>query len=306
MTLNRRRLLISASAMGLAGAAARLGTRDGQFAWRGTAIGSDAEIRIAGLDRRAASRLVGLATGEIERLEKIFSLYRPGSELSRLNGDGVLAAPSQDFRILLEQSLGYHHASGGAFNVAIQPVWTFLARHFAANREPPSAAQLRTELRHCDVERINAAGSRISLAPGMALTFNGIAQGYITDQVAALFMAEGLRDILINLGEIRALPGRHWRVAIDGQNRAVDLGNRAIAQSAGRGTPFTADGRWHHLIDPETGASANRLRAVTVRAATATCADALSTALFTCRADAQAGIAARFPDAEIDDEAAAT
>ena len=133
----------------------------------------------------------------------------------------------------------------------------------------------------------------------MALTFNGIAQGYITDRVAELLRGEGLHDVLLNLGEIRALPGRSWRIGIAGANQTIGLSDAAIAQSAGRGTAFTTDGRWHHLIDPKTGQSARGLTSVTITAPTATEADALSTALFVTPPADRAGLVRRFPGTQM-------
>lgn len=300
MRITRRHLLVAAAAVGLGGpvnAAADL-------VWTGTALGADAEIRIAGQDRATAEALVRRALAEVERLERVFSLYRPESELSRLNRNGVLQHPSHDFRLLLERSLELHQLTEGAFNVAIQPVWHFLARHFAVSQSPPDRAGLSEVLRSCDAVQVSVSASRIALRPGMALTFNGIAQGYITDAVADLFRTEGLGDMLIALGESRALPGRAWAMAVDGREEPLRLSDGALAQSAGRGTPFTHDGRWHHLIDPSTGASANAFAAVTVRAPSATLADALSTALFTTPLTRQQRIAARFAGVQVERDAA--
>ena len=298
MKLSRRHLLIAAAAVGLGGSV----NAAADLVWTGTALGADAEIRIAGQDRKMAEALVRRALAEIERLERVFSLYRPESELSRLNRDGVLDHPSQDFRLLLERSLELHQLTEGAFNVAIQPVWRFLARHFSVTQSPPERADLSKLLQSCDAGQVSVSASRIALRPGMALTFNGIAQGYITDAVADLFRREGLGNMLIALGEIRALPGRAWAVAVEGRAESLRLSDGAVAQSAGRGTPFTADGRWHHLIDPASGASANAFAAVTVRAPSATLADALSTALFTTPLNRQQRIASRFAEVQVERE----
>ena len=59
----------------------------------------------------------------------------------------------------------------------------------------------------------------------------------------------------------------------------LDAVEVAIATSSGRATRFDAAGRHHHLFDPATGRSADRYASVTVVAARATTADALSTAL---------------------------
>ena len=134
------------------------------------------------------------------------------------------------------------------------------------------------------------APDRIRLAAGMAVTLNGIAQGYITDRIAALLRRRGWSNVLINLGEIRALDGRPdgmpWTVALD---RPISLQTDlpvlrvrdcAVATSSGAGTMFDAAGRHHHLFDPWTGRSASACLQVTVVAPRATLADALSTALF--------------------------
>lgn len=207
-------------------------------------------------------------------------------------------------RLLLDRSLSYWQATGGAFNPAIQPMWRLLADHFAidpASPGPPSD-RTATTLRLCNPAGITRRGARIAMAPGMALTFNGIAQGFVTDAVAELFVEAGLADILVDLGELRALPGRPWQVAIAGDaSRRLTLRDRAVATSAGAGTPLSADGRWHHLIDPRSGTSPRTLASATVTAATATEADALSTALFVLPPIEHDAILQRFPDARFVD-----
>ncbi len=300
MIVSRRRALTILAAA--AGAALPWGRPNPEesFAWTGTALGADARIVIAGLSRNAAEHAVAIARNEAERLESAFSLYRSDSEISRLNRDGFLDRPSQDFRILLNRAMHAWQATEGSFNPAIQPLWHFLARHFsgAAIGHDPSREDLKRLLTLCNPSRLIIKGSRIEMAPGMALTFNGVAQGYITDQAARLLERLGLSNILIDLGEIYALPGRRWDVAISGQEMLVPLRQRALAQSAGNATRFTADGKWHHLLDPLTGRSANNFNAVTVLAPSATEADLLSTALYVAPVERHRTILTRFPNAE--------
>jgi thiamine biosynthesis lipoprotein len=175
-------------------------------------------------------------------------------------------------------------------------VWNFLARHFAENSSAPDPAELHAKLGLCDPSLLKMGAARIAIEPGMALTFNGIAQGYITDAAARILERKGLSSILISLGEIYALPGKSWQVGIEGSDTILDVAHRAVAQSAGRGTVFTQDGRWHHLIDPKTGSSANYSKSVTVTAASATVADALSTALCVVPSEFHTRIMDRFSD----------
>lgn len=294
MRITRRKLLIAA-AMAMPATRAIPSKAEPDLVWTGTALGADAQIRFSDVSRDHAQRMLNGILPEVERLEAIFSLYRPDSELVRLNRDGVLAHPSHDFRLLLHASLQYAAATGGAFNPAIQPLWSYLSNHFAVTQAPPAPDDLRRRLSLCRPADISVSPSRITLQAGMALTFNGIAQGYITDRAAELLFAHGMRNVLINLGEHRALPGQPWRLAIDGSVETILLENKAIAQSSGRGTPLSLDGRWHHLFDPLTGESANFIRSATVIAGTATEADALSTALYVTSSDRRQTIIERFP-----------
>jgi FAD:protein FMN transferase len=122
----------------------------------------------------------------------------------------------------------------------------------------------------------------------MGLTLNGIAQGYVTDRVVDVLRANGIERSLVDMGETRALgahpEGRSWKVAIadpaePGQVlRTAEIVNQALATSAGNAFQFDATGRFNHIFDPRTGASARLHRSASVVMPTATAADALSTA----------------------------
>ena len=65
--------------------------------WKGIALGSGAELRLFGVGRRQAEILINKVLAEVSRLEKIFSLYRDDSLISRLNREGRLKNPPSDF-----------------------------------------------------------------------------------------------------------------------------------------------------------------------------------------------------------------
>jgi len=293
--LNRRRALtILAAGAGLALLSwlpAR--ARPRQFEWTGTAMGAPATIRLYHDDRDAAEAAVEAARAEIDRLEDLFSLYRANSELSRLNRDGVVAAPAHDMRRIMALAKRFGDISSGAFDVTVQPLWRLYADHFAdrdADPAGPDGDAIKRVLARVDYRLISVAPARIALAPGMAVTLNGIAQGYVTDRVAELLRRRGWSNVLVNLGEIRALDGHPdgspWTVALDdtrangGGPVVIPLANRATATSGGFATRFEPTGRHHHLFDPAAGESSRHYRAVTVVADDATTADALSTALY--------------------------
>jgi thiamine biosynthesis lipoprotein len=138
----------------------------------------------------------------------------------------------------------------------------------------------------------------------MALTFNGIAQGYAADALAALLRAEGFGDVLIDAGEVQALgyreDGGSWRAAIaapDGRIlRRLELSDRALATSSPTGTRIGAGQA--HIMHPS-----GRIplwETVSVSAGSAAVADALSTAFCLMTRDEIAVALAEFPDAQVE------
>ncbi|AZO23602.1 FAD:protein FMN transferase [Mesorhizobium sp. M1E.F.Ca.ET.045.02.1.1] len=260
--------------------------------WHGVALGADASLRIYHPDAAGAERLIADALAEVRRLERVFSLYDDSSALSRLNRDGELTDPPQELVELLAMSARYARATSGAFDPTVQPLWTLYAKHFStAGADPsgPSAADIGGAVAKCGYQRILVDTGKVAFAQsGMALTLNGIAQGYITDCVAELLRARGVTHTLVDMGETRALDahpaGRPWSVGIkdprddDRLLATLALDNQAVSTSGGYGTELDPAGRFNHIFDPTTGLCAGRYLSVSVVAPTATCADALSTA----------------------------
>jgi len=313
--LNRRRFLaISASSMLPAAQARTLARTPEPMVWRGVVLGALSSMQLVHPDRAHARFLLSQCLDEIERLEAIFSLYRPDSALSRLNAAGTLPTPPAELAELLSASLALARASGGAFDPTIQPLFRLYLDHFkqlGADARGPARRQLARALSLVGFEAVELNARRIRLPrQGMALTLNGIAQGFITDRIAARLRAGGLRHVLVNLGEARAAghaaSGQPWSAAIvdpaDPSRRlfGLTLGERdgqcpALATSGGYGMRFGRDPRVHHLLDPRSGRSANHHASVSVAAGNATLADGLSTALSILPAESGARLLLYYP-----------
>jgi len=108
--------------------------------WTGTSLGSPSQLLLYHHDRAAAARIAGECAAEIERLERIFALYRTDSEITRLNRDGWIDFPSIDLLTVLARSQNLSMLSNGAFDVTVQPLWTLYAAHFFGNAATASIA----------------------------------------------------------------------------------------------------------------------------------------------------------------------
>lgn len=256
----RRFLAISAAAAALAaprGAVAET--------WRGVAMGAEAEITLSGPGPEVRAALAEVQ-GLIGAVEAAFNLHDPASELSRLNATGRLA-PGPLFASLIASAGRLHAATEGLFDPTVQPLWRARFEGRAGGAEAIGWARVKT-------------GDVIRLAPGQALTFNGIAQGYATDLAVQALRARGFGHVLVKIGEFAAL-GSGWRVGIADPARGLlaqrRLSDAALATSSPGALPMAGG----HILGPQ--GQRPQWSTVSVEAESATLADGLSTAL--CLAD---------------------
>ena len=259
MSLSRRRFLAISAAAVAAPVPATAAS------WSGIAFGSDVRLTIRAPGPEAA-RAIGAARRIIAEVEDLFSLYRDGSALIRLNRTGRLDRPDPRFITLMHASDRAHRLTSGRFDPTVQPYW----RAHASGEDP---ARARAAF---GWHRIAFDDRAVRLAPGQALTFNGIAQGYATDLVSEALSGLGLTDVLVNMGEYRALGGP-WRLGIADPQVGLmgfqTLTHGAVATSSPSALTLGAHA---HILHPDF---TPRWSTVSVTAANAALADSLSTAL---------------------------
>ena len=292
MISRRRFIAMSASAVaGVTALGAVAIAKEGlkPFIRQGKAMGAIATMQLYHEDEQQAQAIMSQCFAEVDRLENICSLYREGSELVTLNKQGYITAPSQELLELLTFAKQYGDITNGAFDVSVQPVWRFLQVHFEQYQGVlPDRAMLQSQLDKVDYRKIDVGDSEIRLAPAMELTFNGIAQGFMTDKVTEMLRKHGCDDVLVNIGEFYGsgthADGREWQVGVkDVANEGelydvVRLHNRAMASSAPSGMMLDEKVGVSHLLHPQDGLTKIYPSSVTVIADKAVEADALSTA----------------------------
>lgn len=270
MKLTRRRFFACCATAALNGSAYSSQITKHHFQFY--ALGAQAHITLYGGQQQAENALL-VCRKEIAAIESAFSLYDSNSMVSQLNRDGTVSMDTR-FSTLLSHALHMAEVTSGAFDPTIQPLWQALSK----GKDIKQAHRL-IGWRDLVVTQGQARFAR----PGMAASFNGIAQGFAADRVSAILTERGFKNILTNLGEFSAQgskQGKPWRLGIrdplSGHIAAeIEPVNNAIATSEPRGTLVA--GR-SHIFDPLERAG-ERWASVTVEAAEAWRADALSTAI---------------------------
>ena len=295
VTSRRRFITFLAVAAGLPMLLKAGGTQAKPVRWKGTALGAPASIQLFHTDEAAAHAAIAAGLNELKRLEAIFSVYRADSSISMLNRNGVLENAPDDFIAMLMHALALAKISDGVYDPTVQPLWQTYFQHFiASNPDPagPSRGDIDSALALVDwrAVEVDSGRNRVSFArPGMGLTLNSGAQGYITDRVADVLRAHGFDRMLVDMGEPRALSakpdGSAWQIGIanpanpDSTVMTLEVVDQCVSTSGGYGTLFDDAGAFTHLIDTRTGRTAPALLGVSVVANTGTIADGLSAAM---------------------------
>ena len=241
----------------------------------------------------------GAALDLIDDLEDQLTVFRPHSEVSKLNDQAPFADVAVEEKLfdLLSFAAVLTRETRGAFDIAtgaLTKAWGFYQR---SGRVPSvaerSAAMERTGVRHV---ALNASRRTVRyLRPGLEINLGGIGKGYALDRAADLLRQEwNVPSALLHGGTssvvvIGAPPGHPggWPVALKhprDESRSigvVHLRNQALGTSAATYQHFEYNGRkLGHILNPRKAWPAEGVGQVSVVAPTAAEADALSTAFF--------------------------
>ena len=252
------------------------------------ALGTTVRVVVRHQSKKTAHLATSAGLDQLELIESVMSVYRPESQLSKLNRHRELLSPHPYLLRILRQAADISVGTGGAFDVTVQSLWQSYKDSADTGRLPDSNT-IRNARKTVGYGNVEIVGDRIRLTNGAQVTLNGIAQGFATDCVKRVLLEHGISDALIDTGELASLgsksSGEPWIAGIQHPRKEdafvsiTPIGDRCLATSGDYETTFTDDFRAHHIFDPRTGVSPSELASVSVLAPTATEADALSTAL---------------------------
>ena len=228
-------------------------------------------------------------------VDTTLSGYNKGSQLSRHNA-GKALIPNEMFKEIFIISKRLYDETGGALDMAsgaLYDVWGF----GFTNDSLPSETVVDSLRSVCGMDKYDINMS--PLVPGICpkLNFNAIAQGYTCDKIAEYLHSLGVKDMLVNIGEIYCegfnSSGKPWTIGVDMPvDGNMELGGQGLVgkwQGDGSGCGvvtsgnyrkyYIKDGRkYSHTIDPRTGYPVDHtLLSATIVAPDATMADAYAT-----------------------------
>ncbi len=259
----------------------------------GEAMGTSIRVELWHADRAHASQALDEVMAEMQRIDHAFSPYREDSELSRLNQQGPngWTKISPELLNLLQISRRMSERTDGAFDVTFASVGRY---YDYRESKRPDAATLDAAVQAINYQyvELNVRRREARYAhPKVYVDLGGIAKGYAVDRAIKLLQQAGVTQASVGAGgDSRILGdrrGQPWTVGVrhprDDQAVAVrlPLENTALSTSGDYERFFVEDGvRYHHILNPTTGTSADGALSVTVLGPNATVTDALSTSVF--------------------------
>ncbi len=266
-----------------------------------------------GLVKKSPEEIRNCIDSILNCIDTTLSGYNKGSLLSRFNaGDSIYVSRYGMFEDIYTRAWDYEKETDGALDAAAGPIFDLWGFGFSTD-SLPSDDKVREVLEDCGMDRLRRdivndtnTGKFITssdvllddLKGGVParLNFNAIAQGYSCDVVAAYLYGLGVKDMLVDIGEIY-LDGlnpneKPWKVGID---RPVDGNNDpgkdldgiwesdgaacGIVTSGNYRKYYISDGKkYAHTINPRTGYPVeHNLLSATIVAKNATDADAYAT-----------------------------
>lgn len=229
-------------------------------------------------------------------VNKSINTYDSAAEISKFNQSvsGIALSLPYFYPPLLKAS-EIVKASQGAFDPTVMPLvncWGF----GPGKRIKPSQHQIDSILAFVGFEKIKfSADSVWKLNPQTQLDFGGIGQGYGADVITDFLKAQGIENMLVEVGGEGMAVGKNikrgkaWEIGILDPNSTAEnqffkayvaLSDQSFTTSGNYFNYHIVDGvKYSHTIDPKTGYPAKRnILSASVFAADCTTADAWGTA----------------------------
>jgi FAD:protein FMN transferase len=246
------------------------------------------------------SALVADAVAHIEDLERRWSRFLPGSEISVLNRSSrVPVIVSPDTFQVIQAAVEGSEATGGRFDPTVHD--TMIAVGYDRSFDEMTATDVAAPSTPVaapgtDGIRLDDDLHAVTLPSGVRLDLGGIGKGSAADRVTEGLLERGARGAAVSIGgDLRVCGespnGPGWTVSYEGRPLPVPpiLDGGVCTSTINRRRWTTRDGEVHHIVDPRTGRpTSGDIESVTVIGATAQQAEVLTKAAMVAGAGAAA------------------
>lgn len=310
---NIRTIFTALAAASLLASAASCGPRDRYITITGYAQGGTYSVK---LNLNGRDGMIGIRPEEVRDsidailadIDNSLSGYNRNSLLSRFNA-GESIVPDSLFLDIYRHGHDIYEETDGIVDVASAPLFDLWGFGFSSGEFPndekvaqvmeaSGMKRLRKDMDTVLAEKGTVSGEAMLVSPGELpkLNYNAIAQGYSCDVVARYLYSIGVKDMMVDIGEIfcdgRNPSGQPWSLGIDrpvdGNNElGADIqgifrapeGPHGIVTSGNYRKFYMKDGKkYAHSIDPRTGRPVTHsLLSATIVASDAMTADAYAT-----------------------------
>ena len=256
-------------------------------------MGTRIHVELWSEDAALAARVLASIMAEMQRIEDAYSPHLIDSELSRLNEQarsGWMEVSPELFG-LLEKSHYASELTQGAFDITYASVGRYYDYRKGTRPDDALLAAAVKAINYRYVELDRVTGSVRFARPEVYVDLGGIAKGHAVDLCIGIMVDAGVEHGSVSAGgDSRILGdrrGKPWTVGVRDPRRkgamvaVLPLTDTAVSTSGDYERFFEQDGvRYHHILDPKTGASARDSWSVTILGPETVFTDVLSTSVF--------------------------
>jgi thiamine biosynthesis lipoprotein len=270
-----------------------LGENDGWIKREETIMGTAISVELWCQNPKAAEEAINAVMDEMHRIDRLMSPHKADSELSRINRDAAKGPVriSVEMFNLLTRAAHFSQLSEGAFDITYAAVGRLFDYRNGIRPSSDAITKALSSVGH-DFVVLDAKAQTVQFSrPGVCIDLGGFAKGHAVDNASALLRQHGIMHANVSAGgDSRVIgdrKGRPWMIGVrdprseNGVVAVLPLEDTSISTSGDYERFFMeGDIRFHHLIDPTTGKSPDKIRSVTILAEDGLTTEALSKSVF--------------------------
>lgn len=259
-------------------------------------MGTEATITAVAASESEAAAAIDAGMAELRRFDRMMSLYKDDSEITKVNMAAGKAAVKVSPEIIevVEAANRVSELTDGAFDITVGPLVVLWQMRLKEGKMPTDEEimNIKPRVNYKNIIIDKKTSTLFLKNRNMIMDLGGAAKGYAADKTAELLSNRGIKNGIVALaGDIRVMghrsDGTPWHIGVqdprekDKTMTVLKLSDKSISTS-GDYERFRIVGkkRYHHIIDPRTGKPSESMISVTLIGNSGALVDPLTTALF--------------------------